>query len=222
MRRIAFLLISSSLISSCLVDESTKRYSYKNNSSDVSGYTHLTINDARVVGSKYVLKQKYSESDLAARVQKAVAYTSYERDYMGHYKIGKPYEIKGVTYQPQEYENYEEVGQASWYGDDFHGRATANGEVYNMRDKTAAHRTLPLPSIVRVTNLDNGKSTIVRVNDRGPFASNRVIDVSESVAEELDFKDKGVANVKIEFLKDESRNLLSRLNLKSCDQFQDC
>ncbi|MDA0902394.1 MAG: septal ring lytic transglycosylase RlpA family protein, partial [Proteobacteria bacterium] len=87
-------------------------------------------------------------------------------NYKGYYKVGNPYKIKGITYYPKEYNNYEEVGEASWYGKKFHGKKTANGEIYNMGDLTAAHRTLPLPSIVRVTNLNNGKTLIVKVNDR--------------------------------------------------------
>jgi rare lipoprotein A (peptidoglycan hydrolase) len=130
----------------------------------------------------------------------------------GYYKIGNPYKIAGITYYPEKYDNFEEVGLASWYGIDFDGKTTANGEVYHMQDFTAAHRTLPLPSMVKVTNLSNGKSVIVRVNDRGPFASNRVIDVSERAAEQLGFKGKGTTTVKVQFLKDETRALLVKIN----------
>src|SRR5579862_614679 len=86
----------------------------------------------------------------------------------GIYKVGDPYQIKGVWYYPSEDFNYDETGIASWYGPDFHGKYTANGEVYDMTDVTAAHRTLPMPSVVRVTNLENGRSLILRINDRGP------------------------------------------------------
>lgn len=135
-------------------------------------------------------------------------------DYSGYFKIGEPYEIFGISYIPQDYDHFEEVGVASWYGNEFHGRATANGEIYDSGDMTAAHRTLPLPSLIRVTNLGNGKSVIVRVNDRGPFAKNRVIDVSEKAAEELDFRDSGTANVKVELLRADTDEMLSKLKIK--------
>lgn len=135
--------------------------------------------------------------------------------YKGYFKIGEPYEIFGVSYFPQNYASFEESGTASWYGDDFHGKLTANGEIYNMDEMTAAHRTLPLPSMVRVTNLRNGKSVIVRVNDRGPFAKNRIIDVSEKAAIALEFKDRGTTEVKIELLRNDTDELLQRLKIKN-------
>lgn len=138
-----------------------------------------------------------------------------EETYEGTYKVGNPYKIFGVSYVPQNYEDFEEVGTASWYGADFHGKLTANGETYNSGDMTAAHRTLPLPSIVRVTNLQNGKSAIVRVNDRGPFAKNRVIDVSEHAAEVLGFKDSGTTDVKVELLRSDTDQMLARLKIKN-------
>jgi rare lipoprotein A len=130
-----------------------------------------------------------------------------------HFKIGNPYQIFGVSYIPQNYEDYQEIGTASWYGDDFHGKATANGEVYNMQSMTAAHPTLPLPSLVRVTNLRNNKSVIVRVNDRGPFARNRVIDVSEKAADFLEFKNQGTTQVKVQLLRNETDELLEKLKI---------
>ena len=96
----------------------------------------------------------------------------------GVYRVGKPYTIAGREYVPQEDINYSAVGMASWYGDDFHGRYTANGEIFDMNSISAAHPTLPLPSYVRVTNLANHKSIVVRVNDRGPYVGDRVIDLS--------------------------------------------
>jgi len=134
--------------------------------------------------------------------------------YVGQYKIGNSYEIDGVPYYPQEYEDYEEVGVASWYGEDFHGRKTANGEIYNLDSMTAAHQTLPLPSVVKVTNLDNGKAALVRVNDRGPFAKSRVIDLSKKAADVLGYRNKGTANVRVEFMADETQKLLKSLNIK--------
>ena len=118
----------------------------------------------------------------------------------GRYHVGKPYVIAGVTYVPQEDPNYRAEGIASWYGDAFHGRLTSNGEVFDMRSITAAHPTLPLPSYVRVTNLANGKSLIVRVNDRGPFHANRVIDLSSRAAEMLDVRRRGTARVRVEYV----------------------
>lgn len=122
----------------------------------------------------------------------------------GTYKVGSPYTIEGIVYTPKEEFNRVETGVASWYGPGFHGKSTANGERYNQSDRTAAHRTLQMPSIVRVTNLENGQSTVVRINDRGPFARSRVIDLSRTAAEELDVVGKGTARVRIEQLQAES------------------
>jgi rare lipoprotein A len=118
----------------------------------------------------------------------------------GTYRVGKPYTVAGRVYVPEEDVNYREEGLASWYGDDFHGRLTANGEVFDMGSLTAAHPTLPMPCYARVTNLSNGKSLIVRVNDRGPYHGNRLIDVSNKAAELLEFKGYGVARVRVEYV----------------------
>src|SRR5712675_1353224 len=118
----------------------------------------------------------------------------------GTYRVGKPYTVAGRVYVPEEDTEYREEGMASWYGDDFHGRLTANGEVFDMASLTAAHPTLPMPSYARVTNLRNGKSVIVRVNDRGPYHGNRLIDVSNKAAELLEFKGNGVAKVRVEYV----------------------
>jgi rare lipoprotein A len=123
------------------------------------------------------------------------------------YKIGKPYQIKGKWYYPGEDYSYAEQGVASWYGSNFHGKQTANGAVFDMNAITAAHRTLPLPSIVRVTNLDNGRSIKVKVNDRGPYAHNRIIDLSRKAAQLLGYERKGTALVRVEIIADESRHL---------------
>ena len=123
----------------------------------------------------------------------------------GHYKIGQPYTIDGVTYVPREDYNYDETGIASWYGPGFHGRYTANGEVYDQTQLTAAHRTLPMPSLVRVTNLDNGKSVVVRINDRGPYSKARILDMSDRAATLLGFKGSGTAKVRVQILAEESR-----------------
>nr|WP_149892260.1 septal ring lytic transglycosylase RlpA family protein [Roseibium aestuarii] len=118
----------------------------------------------------------------------------------GRYMVGKPYKVAGRWYKPELDESYEAEGLSSWYGPTFHGRQTANGEVFDKTALTAAHPTMPLPSYARVTNLKNGRSMIVRVNDRGPFHGNRVIDVSERVASLLGTKQAGVAKVKVEYV----------------------
>lgn len=123
------------------------------------------------------------------------------------YKVGKPYQVSGVWYYPAVDYTYIETGIASWYGPDFHGLVTANGETYDMNDLTAAHRTLPMPSMVRVTNLENGRQLALRVNDRGPFVNNRIIDVSRRAAQLLGFDRQGTARVRVEIMADDSRQL---------------
>lgn len=122
-----------------------------------------------------------------------------------HYKVGEPYAIKGETYYPREDYSYDETGIASWYGQDFHGGRTANGEIFNKDELTAAHKTLPLPTLARVTNLDNGKSIVVRINDRGPFSGARLIDLSQRAAQLLGFEQQGTAKVRVQVLADESK-----------------
>lgn len=118
----------------------------------------------------------------------------------GTYRVGKPYTVAGRVYVPEENTKYRAEGLASWYGDNFHGRLTANGEVFDMASLSAAHPTLPLPCYVRITNLGNSKSLVVRVNDRGPYHGNRLIDVSNKAAELLEFKQNGVASVRVEYV----------------------
>src|ERR1700683_3135737 len=118
----------------------------------------------------------------------------------GAYRVGTPYVVGGRTYTPSENPNYAAVGVASWYGEDFHGRYTANGEIYDLNAISAAHPSMPIPSYARVTNLNNGRSLVVRVNDRGPFAANRIIDVSVRAARLLDFYDRGTTQVRVEYL----------------------
>jgi len=119
----------------------------------------------------------------------------------GIHKTGNPYNIGGRWYTPMPYENgYDETGVASWYGRDFDGKRTANGEIYDMHALSAAHKTLPLPTLVRVTNLDNGRSVIVRVNDRGPFVKDRLIDLSYAAAKKLGYARNGTAHVRVQSL----------------------
>lgn len=138
------------------------------------------------------------------------------KNYGGIYKVGNPYKIAGRWYYPKEDYSYSEIGTASWYGEDFNGKPTANGERYNMNTLTAAHRTLPLPSIVRVTNLQNGRSIILRVNDRGPYVKDRIIDLSKRGAQLLGYMGQGTTRVKVEILPKESQALKEALlNLSS-------
>ena len=118
----------------------------------------------------------------------------------GVYRVGKPYTVAGRVYTPEHDPHYRAEGMASWYGADFHGRLTANGEVYDKEAISAAHPTLPLPSYARVTNLSNGRSIIVRVNDRGPYAKGRLIDLSSKAADLLRYKGNGVARVRVEYV----------------------
>src|SRR5215831_1630502 len=118
----------------------------------------------------------------------------------GVYKVGQAYTQNGRIYRPAENPNYRAEGMASWYGPDFHGRATANGEIYDMHAITAAHTTLPIPSYARVTNLDNGRSIVVRVNDRGPYYGGRLVDLSIGAAKALNFYSKGLARVRVEYV----------------------
>lgn len=120
------------------------------------------------------------------------------------YKIGDPYQIAGIWYYPERDLSYDETGIGSWYGDEFAGRHTANGEIFDPNKVTAAHKSLPMPSIVRVTNLDNGKSLVLRVNDRGPFVAGRIIDLSRAAAQLIGYKDQGIARVRVQVLAEQS------------------
>ena len=118
----------------------------------------------------------------------------------GAYKVGKPYKVNGRWYYPKTDPSYDHIGTASWYGQDFHGLKTANGEVFDMNRVSAAHPTLPLPSLVRVTNIENGRSIVLRVNDRGPFVDDRLIDLSQAAARELGYERNGLAKVRVQFV----------------------
>jgi rare lipoprotein A len=151
----------------------------------------------------------FTEVELASHVYKKsqIPDEGHYSPHTGNFKVGKPYRVEGKWYTPQETYSYSETGIASWYGPGFHGKRTANGERFNQNELTAAHRTLQMPSLVRVTNLDNGKSIVVRVNDRGPFKRSRVIDVSSKGADLLGFKGRGTAKVRLDLLADESKTL---------------
>ena len=132
-------------------------------------------------------------------------------------KIGKPYQVKGESYVPRYEPQYEEEGLASWYGPGFHGKPTATGEIYDQNEMTAAHRTLPMPSIVRVTLLKTGKSVIARVNDRGPFSQKRIIDLSEKTAKEIGLIKYGVSKVHVEYLQEETEEYLAKAGIPEPD-----
>lgn len=154
-----------------------------------------------------------AETQFIAQTVKQVAKKTEEkkRTSYGKYKIGKPYQIKGVWYYPKENFEYDETGIGSWYGPKFHGRKTANGETYDMNGISAAHRTLPMPSFVRVTNLDNGRTLNVRINDRGPYAHGRILDLSRRAAQLLGFEKQGTARIRVRIMAEESRSIAARL-----------
>jgi rare lipoprotein A len=151
-------------------------------------------------GFPHDTSENFSTATYGPAAVRTVAYGDAIPKGGGHYMVGEPYRIAGKTYIPREDPHYSQVGVASWYGHDFHGRETANGEIYDLDGVTAAHPTMPLPSYARVTNLENGRSITVRVNDRGPFAENRIIDVSRTVARMLDFEDQGTVKVKVDYV----------------------
>src|SRR5438132_435086 len=166
----------------------------------------LTARGATVAAACLMLANCASSNKFASRVDPKYGVSSSPRVVAfgepvpkggGTYRVGKPYTVAGRVYVPEEDTDYREEGMASWYGDDFHGRLTANGEVFDMASLSAAHPTLPMPCYARVTNMRNGKSLIVRVNDRGPYHGNRLIDVSNRAAELLEFKGSGVARVRV-------------------------
>ena len=123
------------------------------------------------------------------------------------YKVGNPYKVGGVWYYPKRDLTYDETGIGSWYGDEFAGKLTANGEIFDPELVTAAHKTLPMPSVVRVTNLENGKSLVLRINDRGPFVAGRIIDLSREAARRLGYKENGLARVRVQVLAEQSLRL---------------
>jgi len=151
-----------------------------------------------------------AETALVVHTAKEIAKISKPPIPKGRYKVGTPYQIKNVWYYPKIDYEYNETGIASWYGPNFHQKLTANGEIFDQNAFTAAHRTLPMPSIVRVTNLENGRSLIVRINDRGPFAHGRIIDLSRRSAQLLGFARKGTAKTRVQILAAESKAIAQR------------
>lgn len=141
----------------------------------------------------------FSADALGVDASPRVTASAYVPRGGGRDQIGKPYTVNGKTYYPTATPKKKQTGLASWYGAAFHGRLTANGEVYDMAHLTAAHKTFPLPSYARVTNLENGRSLIVRVNDRGPFSDDRIIDLSKRAADLLGYSRSGTAQVQVEY-----------------------
>lgn len=154
-----------------------------------------------VTSSEHINNEtKFSSKEFGVKGSPRVTAAKRTRKGGGRFQIGKPYKIRGKWYKPKEDPNLKEVGLASWYGPNFHGRLTANGEIYDQYGISAAHPTMPLPSYASVTNLENGRKITVRVNDRGPFSRNRVIDLSAKAAELLGYTKQGVAKVKVEYV----------------------
>jgi len=158
----------------------------------------------------------YSNSDITYKISKPNSYSdsnymlyesgeskfnpaNIDRTLYNHQRVGKRYKIMGKYYTPKHEPYYDVVGIASWYGDKFHGKPTATGEIYNQYDLTVAHKTLPLNSMLYVTNLENGKSLMLRLNDRGPFIGNRIIDLSSAAAKALGTAEKGLAKVRVQY-----------------------
>ena len=167
-----------------------------------------------MVAAIMVIVSSCAETQLAIHSVKRVADVVEEKSH-ARYKVGNPYQIGGHWYYPKEDYEFDETGIASWYGSKFHGRKTANGEIYDMNALTAAHRTLPMPSYVRVTNLENGRSLVVKVNDRGPFAKGRIIDISRRGSQLLGFHKQGTAKVRVQILADKSRALAVQIKNQS-------
>lgn len=157
-----------------------------------SGFAALFISTPLVIAG-------CAEAQLGAHVAKSIGATGQTGG--GIYKVGDPYQIDGQWYYPQEDETYDREGIASWYGPNFHGKPTANGEVFDQNLITAAHPTLPMPIYARVTNLENGRSLVVRINDRGPFVADREIDLSRRSAELLGYRQQGTARVRVQYLR---------------------
>ncbi len=184
----------------------------------IAGVTGL-LSACSIFDTSHINNQtKFSSSVFGVAASPRVTKSANIRKGGGRYVIGNPYKVAGRWYRPQKNNAYDKTGVASWYGPNFHGRLTANGEVFDQYRLTAAHPTLPLPSYVRVQNLTNGRSLIVRVNDRGPFSSSRLIDLSRRAAEVLGYIDDGTARVRVTYVGrapiegDDTRYLVASIN----------
>ena len=166
---------------------------------EIAGAVRWTVLLAAGASLTACATPQYSVREPAGRTGQAYA-KSTPPAARGGYKTGAPYQVGGIWYVPHDQPNYDETGIASWYGDAFNMKATANGEIFDMNQFSAAHTTLPLPSMVEVTNLENGRKLTVRVNDRGPFVGGRVIDLSTGAAGAIGMLGAGVARVSLEVL----------------------
>ena len=202
------LIIAITTLASCAnpayIKKSAKIYPHKNPQEQPSEGTYLNKK------SKPNLKQNNNSTNNS--INNSLTLKNSSKDWQkadngAVYKIGNPYKINGRWYRPKEYESFSQTGVASWYGPQFHLKKTANGGIFDKNIPSAAHKTLPLPSVVQVTNLNNKKSIIVKVIDRGPYSKSRIIDLSEKAAEMLEFKDKGTTNVRITLILEESKKL---------------
>ena len=178
----------------------TTAFNKPNDGNHATGQNYASLSSPSPSGPVISNKTKFSSKTFGVAGSPRVANTIEVRKGGGRYHVGKPYLIRGIRYVPKEDPNYRAVGLASWYGPNFHGRLTANGEVYDQFALSAAHPTMPLPSYAKVTNMENGASVVVRVNDRGPFAKGRIIDLSSRAAQLLGYTKKGVAKVKVEYV----------------------
>ena len=167
----------------------------------------LALNACSTAELAVDLAKKYQREQDAAAITTTDLSTHTDLRANARYKVGDPYQVEGKWYYPERDLTYDETGIGSWYGDEFAGRPTANGEIFDPSIVSAAHKTLPMPSVVRVTNLDNGKSIVVRINDRGPFVTGRIIDLSREAARLIGYKDKGIARVRVQILPEESLRL---------------
>jgi rare lipoprotein A (peptidoglycan hydrolase) len=200
-----FLLILT-ILASCSVDDSERR--------NVRFTEYKNSFDSRYMRPSEAMQAGLPKGNILDR-EFGQYFDSNQDSRLGNLRFSNPYQISGAAYFPQNYVEFEEVGIASWYGIDFHGKQTASGETYDSSEMTAAHRTLPLSSMIRVTNLRNGRVAIVRVNDRGPFSQERVLDVSEKAAEELGFKSDGTTKVYIQLIRDDTDEMIKKLKIKN-------
>lgn len=167
---------------------------------EVAGVVRWTVLLLAGVSLTACATPQYSVREPVSPAPQAYAKSAPAPAARGRYKTGDPYQVGGIWYVPHDQPNYDQTGIASWYGDAFNMKATANGEIFDMNQFSAAHTTLPLPSMVEVTNLDNGKKLILRVNDRGPFVGGRVIDLSRAAAHELGYERQGTARVRVRYV----------------------
>lgn len=166
----------------------------------LAGCSSTSSSKSKSSASHINTKSKFSVSEYGVSASPRMTTAKRPKKGGGRSVVGKPYRVRGKWYTPKEDPNYDKAGLASWYGPNFHGRLTANGEIYDQFHLSAAHPTFPLPSYARVTNKKNGNTVVVRVNDRGPFAHGRIIDLSNKAAELLDMKHEGVAAVRVEYV----------------------